>query len=188
MEQTKNPWTIIDSSIIYSNSWIELTHFNVLNPNGGKGIYGKVHFKNKAVGVIPIDANGNTYLVGQYRFTLNEYSWEIPEGGCPHSEDTLDAGKRELLEETGLVAQNWQLIGKSYLSNSVSDEIAYYYIATGLSQATAEPEETEDLKIKKLPLQEVFAMVNQGKITDSLSIMALQKLELLLLKKEIILI
>jgi len=185
--ESKNPWTLIDSHTIYENPWIELIHHNVLNPSGGKGIYGKVHFKNKAIGVIAIDKEQNTYLVGQYRFPINQYSWELPEGGCPIGSDSLEAAKRELLEETGLVASKWLRLGDGYLSNSVSDEYAEYYLATELEQHEAEPEDTEQLVVKKLPLKEVFTMVKEGKITDALSMIPLLRLELMLLKGEIIL-
>ena len=180
-----NPWTIIDQETVYNNNWISLIHHNVLNPSGGKGIYGKVHFKNKAIGVVPLDAEGFTYLVGQYRFTINEYSWEIPEGGCPHEEASLDAAKRELLEETGLKAEQWQSLGTAHLSNSVSDEIAEYFLATQLSQHEAEPEETEQLIVKRLPITTVFEMVHNGTIKDALSILALQKIEMMMLKGEL---
>ncbi len=183
--ESNNPWTIIDKETIYENSWIELIHHNVLNPSGGKGIYGKVHFKNKAIGVIAVDKELNTYLVGQYRFPIEQYSWELPEGGCPLETDSLETAKRELLEETGLVASKWLRIGDGFLSNSVSDEYAEYYLATELEQHNAEPEETEQLIVKKLPLLEVFSMVKDGRITDALSQIPLLKLELMLLKGEL---
>lgn len=185
MQTERNPWKIIDETLVYDNKFISLTHFNVINPSGNNGIYGKVHFKNVAMGIVPIDGEGNTYLVGQFRFTLNQYSWEIPEGGCPFDEEPLDGAKRELLEETGLVAAHWQLLGKSYLSNSVSDELAIAYVATGLRQMQAQPEDTEQLQIRKLPLQKVFDMVDNGEITDALSVLALQKTQLLMLQKKI---
>ena len=181
-----NNWKIIDEDVVYNNNWISLHHYNVINPNGGKGIYGKVHFKNIAIGIIPIDENGNTWLVGQYRFPLNIYSWEIPEGGCPLDEKPLAAAKRELLEETGLVATEWNQILTMHLSNSVSDEVSMVYTAKGLTQKQAEPEETEQLQIKKLPLREVFEMVENKTITDSISVAALQKLELMMLKEKAI--
>ena len=187
LDEQNNPWSIIDQSVVYDNNWISLIHHNVLNPAGGKGIYGKVHFKNKAVAVVPIDENGDTYLVGQFRFTINEYSWEVPEGGAPLGEDSLEAAKRELLEETGLKADNWVRLGDAHLSNSVSDEYAEYYLATKLTQHEAEPEETEQLVMKKVPLQEAFAMANDGRIKDAFSLLALQKLELMLLKGELVL-
>jgi 8-oxo-dGTP pyrophosphatase MutT (NUDIX family) len=186
-DEKHNPWTIIDATTIYDNNWLTLIHHNVLNPAGGKGIYGKVHFKNKAIGVIAVDKEMHTYLVGQYRFPIQQYSWEIPEGGCLLEEHSLDAARRELLEETGLKANNWLQLGDAYLSNSVSDEYAEYFLATELTQHAAEPEETEQLMIKRLPLKEVFAMANDGRIKDALSLLSLQKLELLLLKGEIVL-
>ena len=185
VDESVNPWQIVDATVAYDNPWVQVIHHNVINPSGGKGIYGKVHFKNKAIGVVAVDADRNTYLVGQYRFPINIYSWEIPEGGCPEHTDSLETAKRELLEETGLKASNWLQLGSSYLSNSVSDEYAEYFLATGLSQHQAEPEETEQLALKKLPLDDVFAMVDNGTITDTLSILALQKLQLLLLQGKV---
>lgn len=180
-----NNWQIIDESLVYENNWIKLQHFNVLNPNGGKGIYGKVSFKNLAIGIIPVDNDGYTWLVGQQRFPLNIYSWEIPEGGCPLNEEPLNAAKRELLEETGLVAQDWQLILESYLSNSVTDEKTLIFLARNLRQEQASPEETEQLQLKRVLLKDVFKMVHSNEITDAVSILAIQKLELMLFKNEL---
>jgi len=149
MDENKNPWTVLDQKKIYENPWIELTEFQVINPSGGNGIYGKVHFKHKAVGVIPLDENWNTWLVGQYRFTLNQYSWEIPEGGGEMNEDTLEEAKRELLEETGLIANSWTKILTMHLSNSVTDEWAVIYLARDLEEKEAQPDETEKLVVKK---------------------------------------
>ncbi len=177
-----NPWRIVSEKEVYNNPWIQLTEFDVINPGGGKGIYGKVHFKNTAIGVIVLDEEMNTWLVGQYRFPLNTYSWEIPEGGGLVETDPIEGAKRELLEETGLIAINWQQILKMHLSNSVSDELAIIYLATGLTQLTAAPEETEDLQLKKLPFEKVFEMVNQGLITDSMTIAAVYKIKLMLLE------
>ena len=185
IDELVNPWQIIDKNVAYDNPWVQVIHHNVINPGGGNGIYGKVHFKNKAIGVVAVDADKNTYLVGQYRFPTDQYSWEIPEGGCPIDSDSLEAAKRELLEETGLKAEHWLLLGSSYLSNSVSDEYAEYFLATTLTQHAAEPEETEQLVLKKLSLNKVFAMIDDHKITDTLSILALQKLQLLLLQKKV---
>jgi 8-oxo-dGTP pyrophosphatase MutT (NUDIX family) len=151
-----------------------------VNPAGGDGIYGKVHFKNIAVGVIVLDEHMNTYLVGQFRFPLNSYSWEIPEGGCPLEEDTLLNGKRELLEETGLVAEQWDTLFGMHLSNSVSDEKAIVYLARSLKQRVPDPEETEQLTVKKIPFAEAVKMVEKGEITDSMSVAAIYKVQLLL--------
>ena len=169
-----NPWQLIDTTIVYDNAWIKVREDKVIRPDGADGIYGVVHFKNKAVGVLPIDKDGSIILVGQYRYPLDQYSWEIPEGGCPHEEDTLEAAKRELLEETGLTAKNWKLVGSAHLSNSVSDEIGYWYEATDLSQGEAQPEGCEELSLHRVPFKEALNMVISGEITDSVSVMAIQ--------------
>lgn len=179
MNENHNPWTTLSTKEIYDNAWIQLEEHQVLNPNGGKGIYGKVHFKNLAIGVIPIFDNGDTILVGQYRYPLNAYSWEIPEGGGKLDVDPLDSAKRELIEETGLIANRWTKLIEMHLSNSVSDEFSIIYIAEGLTQGEAEPEETEQLQVKRLPLTEAIDMVLRGEITDSMSVAALLKLKIL---------
>jgi ADP-ribose pyrophosphatase len=175
-----NPWITLNSRKVYENNWIGLTEHQVINPSGGKGIYGEVHFKNLAIGILPLDKDLNTWLVGQYRFPLGAYSWEIPEGGGPLDIDPLDSAKRELLEETGIVANNWQEIQRMHLSNSVSNELAIIYIARDLTMGEAEPEETEQLTIKKLPFEQVFNMVMAGEITDSMSVAAILKTNILL--------
>ena len=124
-------------------------------------------------------------MVGQYRFPLDLYSWEIPEGGGPHGEDPLDCAKRELAEETGLVAVHYEPIVEMHLSNSVSDEWAIVYLATGLTQGQAHPEEEEELMIKKMKLEEVFAEVEAGKITDSLTVAAVYKMMILKMQGKI---
>ena len=148
-----NQWKTLDIKTAYENPWIKVTHRNVLNPTGNPGIYGVVHYKNLAIAIVPLDEHNNTWLVGQYRYTLNEYSWEIPEGGGPKDEPPLESAKRELIEETGITAATWTEAGKLHLSNSVTDEVALIFVARDLTFGEAEPEETEDLKIKKLPLQ-----------------------------------
>ena len=182
MNPESNPWKIVAEKKIYDNPWIQLTEFDVINPGGGKGIYGKVHFKNTAIGIVVLDEERNTWLVGQFRFTVDEYSWEIPEGGGLIGVDPLESAKRELLEETGLVAENWQQLFKMHLSNSVSDELAVIYLATELTQKTPEPEETEQLEIQKIPFEKVYEMVEDGRITDSMTVAAVYKIKLMLLE------
>lgn len=172
-----NPWQITGEENIYDNPWIRLTEYQVIDPSGGKGIYGKVHFKNVAVGVIPIDQENHTWLVGQYRFPLQQYSWEIPEGGAPVGTDPLLSAKRELQEETGLTAGQWEEFLTMHLSNSVADELSIVYLATDLQAGTATPEETEQLQVKRVPLETAFAMVAKGEITDAISVAALLKLQ-----------
>lgn len=178
-----NPWKITGRSEIYNNPWISVTEYRVINPSGGNGIYGKVHFKNIAIGILPLDPDLNTYLIGQYRFAIDRYSWEIPEGGGPLGIDPLTSAKRELLEEAGLVASEWREIQKIHLSNSVSDESGMIYLATGLQQRQAQPEETEDLQIKKIPFAEAYQMVLSNEITDTVSIIAILRVKEILEKE-----
>lgn len=152
-----------------------MTEHSVLNPAGKPGIYGTVHFKNLAIGIVPLDADGNTWLVRQYRFPLREDSWEIPEGGGAMDVDPLVSAQRELLEETGIRARDWQLIRKTHLSNSVSDEVGFIFVAEGLEFGEARPEETEQLLVEKVSLRKAWEMVERGEITDSISVMGLME-------------
>ncbi len=183
MDTRYNPWKILDNTVKYTNKWIGVTEYNVLNPSGGNGIYGKVHFKNKAIGIFPLDNEHNTYLVGQYRFTIDQYSWEIPEGGCPIDEMPLETAKRELLEETGLSARNWEKIMQMYLSNSVTDEYCEVFLATDIyALSNATPEETEQLQVKKVPFEEVYQMVINNEITDAITVAAVLKIKLMIME------
>lgn len=176
-QNLESKWKTLSIKEVYENPWIKLDEHQVINPAGSNGIYGKVHFKNKAIGVIPLDNNNNTWIVGQHRYTLNQWSWEIPEGGGPIEGDTLESAKRELKEETGLTATRWTEIATAYLSNSVSDEIGYIFLAEDLTEGDANLEDTEaDLIVKKLPFKEVVKMVETGEITDSLSMIGILKL------------
>jgi 8-oxo-dGTP pyrophosphatase MutT (NUDIX family) len=173
-EEIKNPWTTLSGEEKYENRWIRVTEYQVINPAGGRGIYGKIHFKNKGIGIIPVDNEGNTWLVGQYRYTLNEFHWEIPEGGAPLNEDPLTAAQRELKEETGLTAKKWTQLLRMNTSNSVTDEECLIYLAEDLQQGDSELEDTEaDLKVRKVPLKEALDMVVRGEIADSMSMMGL---------------
>jgi 8-oxo-dGTP pyrophosphatase MutT (NUDIX family) len=185
MNTTDNPWQILSSQEIYDNPWINLTEHQVINPNGGRGIYGSVHFKNIATGILALDEFKNTWLVGQYRFSLKQYSWEIPEGGGALDIHPLESAQRELLEETGLRAQSWTELQRIHLSNSVSDELGIIYLARDLSYGKAEPEETEELQIWKLPFEQAYQMVISGEITDSMSIAAILKLKILIIEDKI---
>ncbi len=182
---SKNPWTTLQSTSVYDNPWINVSHRQVLNPAGKEGIYGLVHFKNLAIGIIPLDENNNTWLVGQYRYTLDQYSWEIPEGGGPLGTDPLASAKRELLEETGIRANNWTKILDLHTSNSVTDEAGLIYIARELHFGAAEPEETEDIAIRKLPFAEAVEMVMDGRITDAMSMAAILKAHLLMVDNKL---
>ena len=173
MNTTENPWKTIDSEVRYENNWLAIRHENVITPAGTPGIYGVVSFKNKAVGVIPLDADGNTYLVGQYRYALDEYTWEIPEGGAPVGQDMLASAQRELQEETGFVAARWTKLARIHTSNSATDEEGFIYVAEELTPGPHAPEETEELQLLKLPLADAVQMVMDGRITDSISMAGL---------------
>ncbi len=179
-KQEGNSWVSLSSEVKYDNPWIELTEYQVLNPSGNKGIYGVVRFKNLAIGVLPLDEDRNTWLVGQWRFPLKAYSWEIPEGGGPLGIDPLDSAKRELKEETGLIAKKYTELGRIHTSNSVCDESGILYLAQDLELTESEPEENEDLVVKKLPFEEAYRMVMDGRITDSLSMTAILKAKILI--------
>ena len=172
----ENPWKRKTTKKIYDNPWITLHEEEVINPKGGDSLYGRVHYKNLAIAIVPLDEDLNTWLVGQWRYTLNEYSWEIPMGGGPIDIDPLISAQRELKEETGLEAKEWDCFLKVHTSNSVTDEVGYCYTAKCLTQGETEFDDTEDLAVKKVPLQEAFEMCMNGKITDSLSLTALLKL------------
>lgn len=177
-DEEKSPWVILEQQVKYDNPWITVVEYDVLNPKGGKGIYGKVHFKNLAIGIVALDGENNIYLVGQFRFPLDQYSWEIPEGGGPLGIDPLESARRELLEETGLKAEKWEKLLEMHLSNSVSDEFGIIYLATQLSQHQSMPEDTEDLTIRKLSFDTAYEMLCSGEITDSLTVAALLRMKL----------
>ena len=180
---SENPWTILDSRIIYDNPWITLHEHKVINPAGNEGIYGVVSPKNYAIAIVPLDEELNTWLVGQYRFSIDKYSWEIPEGGGPKKDDPLESAKRELKEETGIEAKEWKEIGHCYTSNSIMDEKGIIFVARQLSFGTSSPGETEQLKVRKLPFSEVVEMALKGGITDALALAAIYKVQLMLDRK-----
>jgi 8-oxo-dGTP pyrophosphatase MutT (NUDIX family) len=169
-------WQRLSSRVAYENPWIRVSHEQVKRPNGTDGIYGVVHFKGTAVGVVPVDEEGNTWLVRQSRYTLNEFTWEIPEGGAQEGEPTLECAKRELAEEAGLIATEWEELSRVHTSNSVTDEAGVLYLARGLSPCAQNLDPTEDIEVRKLPLKEAIQMVLLGEITDALSVVALLRL------------
>jgi 8-oxo-dGTP pyrophosphatase MutT (NUDIX family) len=158
---------------VYENPWIGVREDAVIRPDGSPGIYGVVHFKNRAVGVLPVDRDGAIWLVGQYRYPLDAYSWEIPEGGCPETESPAETARRELREETGLLAGRLELVATSHLSNSVSDEVGFVFRATLLSKGADEQEGTERIVVRRVKWDEAWRMIKAGEITDSLSVIAI---------------
>jgi 8-oxo-dGTP pyrophosphatase MutT (NUDIX family) len=177
-DEQENPWRTLSSRQVYENNWISLREDKVLRPDGQPGIYGVVHFRNIAVGVLALEEDDSIYLVGQYRYTLDSYSWEIPEGGCPAREEPLCAAKRELEEETGLRAREWERLGEAHLSNSVTDEVAVWYVAKGLTQGQHSPEGTEKLAVRRVPFSEALEMVLAGEITDAVSMLAIMQYQI----------
>jgi 8-oxo-dGTP pyrophosphatase MutT (NUDIX family) len=171
--EARGPWRRLATRMTYENPWIRVREDRVLRPDTQPGIYGVVEVKSIATGVVPLDADRNTYLVGQYRYPLGEYSWEIPEGGGAPGVDPRLAAERELREETGLVAGSWDFLSRVHLSNSITDEVGYVYVARDLQAGPSTPEGTEELEIRRLPFEEALAMALAGRITDSLSVIGL---------------
>lgn len=173
MEQ--NPWKTLKSEQVYQSPWIKVMKHECLNPANKPAIYSVVNFQNLAIGILPLDETNHTWLVGQWRYPLNAYSWEIPEGGGPLGIDPLESAKRELKEETGIIAGEIQELMRLHLSNSATDELAIVYVAKKLSFEESEPEESEVLQVKKVHIDEAFQMVNTGEITDAISVAAILK-------------
>ena len=169
------PWRRRSRRLAYENAWIQVHHDEVTRPDGEPGIYGVVHFRTKAVGIVAIDDEDRVVLVGQHRYTIDRYSWEIPEGGVPYDEDPVDGARRELREETGCEAATWREIGQFDLSNSITDETGVLYLATGLTEGASSPDATEDLRVRRVPFGEVMAMVDRGEIPDAMSQLALER-------------
>ena len=164
--------------VAYQNPWITVWHDEVDRPDGSPGIYGTVHFANLAVGVVVLDDDDRVLLVGQHRYTLDRYSWELPEGGVPATETAEAGGRRELLEETGVVAEGWRPLVRFDLSNSITDETGVVFAARAVGQGSASPDPSEDLAVRWVPFDEAIAMIDRGEITDAMSIMGLLRLAL----------
>lgn len=180
-----NPWKTHSSEKVYESPWISVTKHDVTNPGGFPGTYSVVHFKNLAIGIIPLDAEKNTWLIGQYRYPIGRYTWEIPEGGGDMNIDPLESAKRELHEEAGIHAGKWTKIQELHLSNSATDEFCLIYLAQDLTIGESEPEPDEALQIVKLPFEDVYQMVCNGTLTDSLTVTAVLKVKLMIMNGEI---
>ena len=171
-------WKMLSRRIVFENDWMHVFEDEVINPGGGRNLYGHVHFRNRAVAIVALDDSGHTWLVGQHRYTLDEYSWELPMGGAPLGEDPLEAARRELKEETGIEAREWKELMQLHTSNSITDEAGRVFVATGLTFGETNFEETEDITVRKLPFDDAVAMVLDGQITDAISAAALLRVQL----------
>ena len=169
-------WKTLDSKVVYDNPWITLREDRVINPGGGENDYGHIHFKKTAIGIVPLDADGNTWIVGQDRYTLGEYSWEIPMGASEEGEEPLETAHRELNEETGLTAGSMKLLLKLHTSNSITDEVGYVFVAEQLMAGETNFDEMEVLDVRKLPLEDVVTMIGCGDMTDAISVAAILRI------------
>jgi 8-oxo-dGTP pyrophosphatase MutT (NUDIX family) len=172
------PWIRRSRRVAYDNPWVRIWHDDVDRPDGSPGIYGVVHFANLAVGAVVFDDEDRIVLVGQHRYTLDAWSWELPEGGVPEGESALDGARREVREETGVEADDWREIVRFHLSNSISDEAGVLFAARATSHGVASPEPSEELAIRWVAFDEALAMTADGRITDAMTIMGLQRIAL----------
>ncbi len=179
------PWGVSSSQVVYDNPWITLTEYQAIAPTGRPALYGKVGFKNQAIGVVPLHDDGTVTLVGQNRFSLANYSWELPEGGAPLAEDPLDGAKRELAEEVGLEASDWRQVLRLELSNSVTDEICYGFLAMGLTPTETAPDETEDLAVARVPFREALDAAVAGHMPDAITVALLLRVHLMAVRGEL---
>ena len=169
-------WKTLDSRIVYENPWFTLREDEVINPGGGRNTYGHIQFRKKAIAIVPIDKDGHTWIVGQDRYTLGEYSWEVPMGASEPGEAPLDTAHRELREETGLTASEITHVMRLHTSNSVTDEEGFVFVATGLSEGETEFDEMEVLDVRRVPLADVVAMIERGEMTDAISVAAILRI------------
>ncbi|MGB3524345.1 MAG: NUDIX hydrolase [Flavobacteriales bacterium] len=176
----RGPWTTLSEKLAYETPWISVAHHEVIDPGGKHGVYGVIHFKSLAVGVIPLDEEMNTWIVGQYRYPMEAYSWEMPEGGGDRNAPAVESAKRELREEVGIEAEHWTEILQMDLSNSASDEKAVIFVARGLTFHAPEPDHDEELEQRKLPFMELYEMVQRGEVRDSLTVAAVLKVRLMM--------
>lgn len=179
------PWSRSNETTAFENPWLAVRQYHAVAPTGRGVTYGAVHFKNRAIAVLPLHDDGTVTLVGQNRFVFGDYSWEIPEGGGPLDEDPLEAARRELREECGLEAERWRKVLEVQLSNSLTDEVAFGFLATGLSEVETAPDETEDIAVARVPFGEALDAAITGFIKDGLTVAMLLRLHHMAAKGEL---
>ena len=168
-----NPWRTLASSLKYGNRWFSVREDDVIRPDGQRGTYSVVSAERIATGIVPLWPDDSVTLVGQFRYAVNEYSWEIPEGGGPFDVDPLETAKRELQEEAGLAAGTWQFLGRVHTSNCFVNEVCHVYLATDLSEVGARPDPEEVLQAQRVPFDRAIEMTRDGSITDAITIAGL---------------
>lgn len=176
---SEKTWQTLSEEVIYQNDWIKVEKHDTLNPNNEQTDYTVVRFKNIAVGCIPVDEDGNIYLVGQWRYPLNKYSWEIPEGGADPNKNLVKECARELKEETGITAKKFKPLLTIHTSNSVTDEVAHVFMCIDLKFGKQDLDDTEDIQVKKIPFEQALKMVIDEEITDAISVASILKLAVL---------
>jgi len=179
------PWTRSNGRTPFENPWLAVREFDATAPTGRPATYGMIHFKHLAIAVLPLHEDGTVTLVGQNRFAFEDYSWELPEGGGKLDVDPLDSAKRELREETGLEAAQWRKVLEGQLSNSLTDELAFGFLATGLTQTETEPDETEDIALARVPFGEALEVATAGYIKDVLTVAMLLRVHHMASKGEL---
>jgi 8-oxo-dGTP pyrophosphatase MutT (NUDIX family) len=173
MRMPINPWKTKSSREVYKNAWIRVREDHVVRPDGGPGIYGVIEIR-PSVGIVAIDSRDRIVLVGQWRYSVNRYSWEVPRGGShPGETDMLAVAQRELAEEAGVVAQHWQRLGAVDVCNGVCDDVQTLFLATDLSPTEMNLDPEEDISVEWKPFDEALNMAMDGRITEVCSVAAI---------------
>lgn len=176
---SRNPWTTTASRVVYQNPWISVREDQVIRPDGRPGIYGVVDIR-PSIGVVALDDQDRIVLVGQWRYALNRYSWEIPRGGShPGEIDMLTVAQRELAEETGVLAAHWRRLGPVDICNGVANDVQTLFLATGLTATDRRLDPEEDIAVEWHPFDEAVRMALDGRITEVCSIAAILQVAIL---------